>query len=257
MFAHTIDKVVPRKTYLDWLLLAFLAGHVNVGGFLSCQRFVTHVTGFATLAGIEIFRLNFLGAIAILSVPAYFFAGVMVSGYLTEGNFARRVHGNRYAPVMGLVSAMLFLVAGLGTLKIFGTFGEPAQIQKDYLLLALLCGASGLQNAAITSASGSTIRTTHLTGLTTDMGLGWVRILWGNLDAPHRENERRANKLRVFTILSFIAGGAVGTFCYMWLSYLGFVVPACIAYYCAREAKGAVRPPPETKSAPIPRDPSG
>ena len=242
MFDHTIHKTAPKRVYFDWLLLAFLAGHVNVGGYLACHRFVTHVTGFATLAGIEFFRLNFFGGLAVLSVPAYFFAGVVVSGYLTEGNYARKVNGNRFAPVMGLVAGMLAAVAILGQFKIFGSFGEPAVMGKDYLLLALLCGASGLQNAAITSASGATIRTTHLTGLTTDMGLGVVRVIWGNLDGPHRENEFRANKLRAFTILAFIAGGAVGTFCYMWLSYLGFLFPALIAYYTSREARVGNKP---------------
>jgi len=250
MFDHSIHKSAPKRVYFDWFLLAFLAGHVNVGGYLACHRFVTHVTGFATLAGIEFYHFNLLGALAVLSVPAYFFAGVVISGYLTEGNFARKIQGNRFAPVMGLVAGMLAAVAILGWFNVFGQFGAPAELGNDYLLLALLCGASGLQNAAITSASGSTVRTTHLTGLTTDMGLGLVRLVWGGLDGPHRENEFRANKLRAATILAFIAGGAAGTFSYMWFSYLGFLLPAGIALYISHEAK-------QGKKADAYVDPSG
>ena len=52
MFHHRIHDKVGYKTYLDWFLLAFLGGHVNAGGYLACHRFVSHVTGFATLAGV-------------------------------------------------------------------------------------------------------------------------------------------------------------------------------------------------------------
>ena len=62
----------------------------------------------------------------------------------------------------------LSLVASacLGYFHFFGEFGEEVRLKRDYFFLALLCAASGLQNAAITTASGATVRTTHLTGLT-------------------------------------------------------------------------------------------
>ena len=67
----------------------------------------------------------------------------------------------------------------------FGEFGEPLRLKRDYLLLALLCTASGLQNAVVSSLSGSIIRTTHLTGTTTDLGIGLIRVLYSTGD-PHR-----------------------------------------------------------------------
>lgn len=237
MFSHTIHESVRKRVYFDWFLLSFLAGHVNVGGFLACERFVTHVTGFASLAGIAFFKRGIIPALAVLSVPFYFLLGVMLSAYLTESKRAHSVHGNRYAPVMGLVAALLAAAAILGYLDFFGAFGATANIRRDYIFLALLCAASGLQNAAITSASGATVRTTHLTGITTDLGLGIVRHRLGKLDAGAKEREYKANKLRAATITSFILGSFVGAFCYEQWAYLGFLVPATLALYAAYEAR--------------------
>ncbi len=261
MFSHTIHESVRKRVYFDWFLLSFLAGHVNAGGFLACERFVTHVTGFATLAGVALFKSGIMPALAILSVPLYFLLGVMLSAYLTERKLAHRVHGNRYAPVMGLVATLLAAVAIFGYFDFFGTFGDTVILHQDYVLLALLCGASGLQNAAITSSSGATVRTTHLTGITTDLGLGIIRHRLGKLDAPAKEREYKANKLRAATIGSFILGSFVGAFCYVQWSYLGFLVPAAIALWTANEARreGAVGrrvPPPAKEKKPRMRAPS-
>lgn len=237
MFSHTIHESVRKRVYFDWFLLSFIAGHINAGGFLACERFVTHVTGFATLAGVALFKNGIIAALAVLSVPLYFLLGVMLSGFLTERRISHRVHGNRYAPVMGLVAAMLGAVAVLGYFDYFSTFGQTVIMSQDYVFLALLCGASGLQNAAITSASGSTVRTTHLTGITTDLGLGIIRHRLGNLDTKAKEREFKANKLRAATITSYILGSFVGAFCYVQWQYAGFIIPSALALWTANEAR--------------------
>lgn len=48
-----ISDDVPFRVQWSWLILSFTAGAVNAGGFLSCQRFVSHVTGFVTISGLN------------------------------------------------------------------------------------------------------------------------------------------------------------------------------------------------------------
>lgn len=215
-----------------WLMLGFNAGCINAGGFLATGRFVTHVTGFATLFGADLLHGHVAASIRILSVPGFFLLGSMVAGMLTD----RRIHHRktpRYDLVMALCAACLLLAAAAGELEQFGSFGAESRIEEAYFLLALLCLASGLQNGAITSSSGSSVRTTHLTGLTTDLGLGIARLLTLRpTDAGFRA-ERLASGLRAGTILAFIAGSAAGAALFLTLRYRGFLLPAAIALYAA------------------------
>jgi uncharacterized membrane protein YoaK (UPF0700 family) len=124
-------------------------------------------------------------------------------------------------------------------LHFFGPFGEVVRLKRDYFLLALLCLASGLQNASISSSSGGTVRASHLTGITTDLGIGLVRAMsmprYGlgeaNADNAELKSEWAANRYRVGTIISFACGSLIGAYLFMKIQYLGFLVPAGIAMY--------------------------
>lgn len=231
MFQHKINDTASLKTYFDWFVLSFLAGSINTGGYLACHRFVSHITGFATLAGISFERLNLLEAFGALLIPLFFVAGVMVSAYLTERKHVHKLRAQKYSPVMGLVALLLGVVALGGSLNWFGQFGDPAQIKHDFTLLACLCGACGLLNGAITSASGFTIRTTHLTGLATDLGLGLVRTKLHGLTGEEKARETKANLLRMGTIISFIIGSLAGAFVFMRFQYKGFLFPMLLSIY--------------------------
>ncbi len=145
--------------------------------------------------------------------------------------------GRRFAPVMGIVAIMLAIVVCMGMLGVFGTFGEPSVLKRNYILLCLLCGECGLQNAAITSASGATVRTTHLTGLLTDLGLGLVRAEIHSKSRAQREQDRKSNYLRMGTIFSFISGAAVGAVLFSKLQFAGFLMPMGIAMHFSRVGK--------------------
>lgn len=231
MFRYRLDEVPDRSVVFHWLLLGFNAGCINAGGFLATGRFVTHVTGFATLFGVDFQQAGLLASLQILSVPVFFLIGAMIAGLLTD----RAIHLKatpHYDYVMALCSACLLLAAAAGGSDYFGAFGESFHLKHTYLLLALLCLASGLQNGAITSSSGSSVRTTHLTGLTTDLGLGFARMLTFRKGDRRRE-EWLANALRAGTILAFIIGSAAGAWLFSALRYRGFIVPGAIAAYAA------------------------
>jgi uncharacterized membrane protein YoaK (UPF0700 family) len=240
MYQHRLTDAVGLKTYLDWLLLAFLAGAINAGGFLACNRFVSHVTGFATIAGVDFAQGEWGAAFGILTVPLYFLGGVMLSAYLID----RRAHEGkkpRYALVMSLVTILLLLSAIGGFFNFWGPFGDEMLLRDDYFLLSFLCAASGLQNAALTSATGATIRITHLTGLTTDLGIGLVRAAKREKSDPERRLEMITNAMRAGTILAFMLGSAVGAVLYLKYQYLGFLMPAAIAAYATWVAVQAER----------------
>lgn len=238
MFNHRFDETPNNIVVLHWFMLSFNGGCINAGGFLATGRFVSHVTGFATLFGVDLTNNEIEAALGILSVPLFFLGGAFIAGLLID----RPIHKGKkphYDWVMGLCAFCLFLAAGGGEALQFGSFGQVIGLKENYVLLVLLCLASGLQNAAITSSSGRSVRTTHLTGLTTDLGLGLARILTFDLKAEHFTKEMRSNTLRVGSILSFVLGSAVGAWIFFKLGYKGFIFSALIALYAAWHGKKA------------------
>lgn len=232
MFNHSLDQNVDRHVYLNWFLLSLSGGFINAGGFLATGRFVSHVTGFATLFGVDLAKVQFQDAFGILSVPVFFLIGSFIAGILID--HPRHLgHKPRFDWVMGISSACLILAATGGELSIFGTFGETFKLEQSYILLVLLCLSCGLQNAAITSSSGKSVRTTHLTGLTTDLGLGLARLFSLGLTHNLSHKEIRANFLRAGSIASFIIGSVLGAGVFLSFGYKGFLFPAAISIYAA------------------------
>ncbi len=236
MYRHTIKENVPGWTIFNWSLLAFLSGSVNAGAFLACSRFVTHLTGFATHFGIDLVEENYVEALGIAVVPVFFIIGSMASALLVDRRITLHKEP-RYDIAMLLVAFCMVLAAFGGYFNLFGRFGDVAQIRSDFILLVLLCGGSGVQNAAITSASKGSIRSTHLTGISTDLGIGLVKLYYTNRSDERTWGRRvRAQMIRVLSIGAFIAGSVAGAWLFIHFHYLGFLVPAAIALHVARVA---------------------
>ena len=209
MFNHRFDQNADNLVVAHWFLLSFNGGFINAGGFLATGRFVSHVTGFATLFGVRLGDHDAGAAFGILSVPVFFLLGAFLAGMLIDRPLYRGQKPH-FDWVMGLSSLCLVLAAGCERLFHLGLSGHMIALEEGYVLLGLLCLASGLQNAAITSSSGRSVRTTHLTGLTTDLGLGIARVFTFPGDTDRGRAERRANFLRLGSILAFVLGSAVG-----------------------------------------------
>ena len=215
----------------QWFLLAAGAGLINTGGFLACQRFVSHVTGFATMHGIDLAGGHWAGAISMAVVPVYFLLGCMFSAWVVD----RRIQQGKnplYALPLGVIALLLGFVALAGEQGAFGVFGEYTP-GLDHLMLAVLCLACGIQNAVVTTATGAIMRSTHLTGTTTDLGTGIVRSLLMPPGSPERRLERRFNWMRAGQIAAFIAGAYIGAYVFPQWRYLGFALPAGIALLSA------------------------
>lgn len=217
-----------RLNYWIWCSLAFQAGAINAGGFLACQKFVSHITGFATMFGAELATGAWTTALGLLSVPIFFILGGVISALFID----RRISAHRrpqYTQVIFLVGLLLTLVAVLGSTNNFSNFGSFIDFNEDYEFLALLCLACGMQNAAVTSASGAVIRTTHLTGISTDLSIGLVRIFSGHLSTDAQRLELRKAHIRLSLIASFITGSVIGALFFLRFEYLGFLLPALLS----------------------------
>jgi uncharacterized membrane protein YoaK (UPF0700 family) len=111
----------------------------------------------------------------------------------------------------------------------FGKFGEPLALPRDYALLGMLCLICGLQNATVSLVSKSVVRTTHLTGVTTDLGIGLVRMMNRRLLGVEYEGETRANMMRVGIISGFVLGSIVGFQIFRSWEFRGFIFPTLVS----------------------------
>jgi uncharacterized membrane protein YoaK (UPF0700 family) len=84
LFGNESISHYTKYNVSTWMLMAFQAGVLNIGGFMACHRFVSHVTGFATFFGYEINQKDSSHAIGMLIVPLFFLLGAMVSAQLVD-----------------------------------------------------------------------------------------------------------------------------------------------------------------------------
>lgn len=197
--------------------LAFVAGALNAGGFLAIGQYTSHMTGMLSSAADNLVLGNSaLVATALLSVLS-FASGAASTAIMI--NFARRnTDLNVYMPPL-LIEAVLLLVFGL-----MGAHLQMHEFVDLSLTAAMLCYVMGLQNALITKISNAEIRTTHVTGLVTDIGIELGKLFYWNRQTGHiREIEVIANrtKLRVHLLLvvSFLIGGVLGALGFKHVGY--------------------------------------
>jgi len=212
-------------------VLPFVAGSVNASGFFIVGAYTSHVTGSVARVGEELAQRNVAGALHAAFLVLSFFLGAAAATALLDR--PTTPHRGHYARPLGAEAATLLIVMLLG-------MTEPKTTPwLKSVTTALLCFGMGLQNALVTRLSGAVVRTTHLTGIVTDMGMETVRAyrllkshgLKGLL--PRLLQFRTApelGKLRLHgaILLSFTLGALVGPYLYLRCGYVSMVLPLSI-----------------------------
>jgi uncharacterized membrane protein YoaK (UPF0700 family) len=167
-------------------LLSFVAGVVNVVGFLSVQRLTTNVTGHFAFFVDEVFKFHFSESFIYFLFILFFFLGSFVSSLLVEIITTKNERFIFVIPTI-IESIILFGIA---------SFGHILIENNSNLIAFSLLFAMGLQNSYVSKISNAVVRTTHLTGLFTDLGIEIAQLFFPKLH-PHREKLKANIKLRV------------------------------------------------------------
>lgn len=183
-------------------MLSCVAGVVNVAGFLAVQRLTTNVTGHFAFFVDEIFKLNFWQGFIYFLYIFFFFSGSFVSGMLTALT-ARKHERLMYAAPVIIESAILLLI---------GIFYPGLKGTPDIIAFSLLF-AMGMQNSLVTTISNAAVRTTHLTGLFTDLGIELSQLFFYKSD-EHKRKLVSSIRLRLTIISFFFLGGIAGGILY-------------------------------------------
>lgn len=245
------DQGQPRTDRQNRLLagyLAFVGGFVNVGGFVVLGRFSSHVTGSVGLAAHALAFGDLTPAVVAVVMITAFFAGAVTASVVVEsGAFGRAAPS--YAVALAIEAILLLSFTGLV---------PRLHLMRDAMLEpALLAGAMGLQNSLVTRLSGAVVRTTHLTGVVTDLGIEtarWARYgrrvlgerLGISLLIGQNEAELPAlpKTLLLATIaIAFVIGAMTGAHVVVWLGHRAMLIPAAlvIAFAAYAIANGRAR----------------
>lgn len=199
MFSHIGKTRTPKHNLGIASLLSFVAGLVNVVGFFSVQKLTTNVTGHFAFFVDEVFKLSFENAFHVALFVIFFFLGAFFANFMVE-TYSRIRESKTYIFPIITEAIILGVVAFIGN--------DLIADNPDIIAFSLLF-AMGMQNSLVTSISKSIVRTTHLTGLFTDMGIEFSQLFFFK-DQFHKRQLIKSIKLRLTIIFMFFFGGLSG-----------------------------------------------
>jgi uncharacterized membrane protein YoaK (UPF0700 family) len=207
---------------LAWAM-AFVAGAVNAGGFLAVGHYTSHMTGVVSSMADELAGGDLTTALAAMAMMLSFMGGAFACTTLISFGQRRRMR-SRYALTLAFESVLML---------VFGFMGNRLEQEIKFTLpmtVMLLCFIMGMHNAVTSIISGAAVRTTHLTGTVTDIGIELSRLTYVNIH--HRSGRERivANRQKLSLLLlilaSFLGGGVAGA---LGFKHIGFKVTVPLA----------------------------
>lgn len=198
-------------------LLCVTAGFVNAAGFLAFSVLTTNVTGHAALFAEQIALQNWKTARVVALWMFLFLAGAFASSLIVSW-IGRNQRFSYVIPLL-IETGILLAVA------LFGYKYNNGLIAKELYAGGLLF-AMGLQNSLVSIVSGSVVRTTHLTGTFTDLGIELAQVIQKRGE-DHAALKTRI-KLRLVIIFFFMCGALIGAYLFRYFSFYAFYIPALI-----------------------------
>jgi uncharacterized membrane protein YoaK (UPF0700 family) len=195
-------------------MLSFVAGIVNISGVLAINTLTTNVTGHFAFFAEEFIKAEYQTALTFLSYILFFFLGAFCSSALVEVMLRRKPNQSHALPML-LEMAILVFVA----------FSASKPFVSHEAIACALLFAMGVQNALVTKVSQATVRTTHLTGLFTDLGIETSQLFFYR-DKTESRKLSRSIYLRLAIIVFFFLGGVLGGFLFTAIDTYSFIVGA-------------------------------
>jgi uncharacterized membrane protein YoaK (UPF0700 family) len=215
-------RFAEHRSLLERAILGFMlpavAGAINASGFFAVGAYTSHMSGNVARVGDDLATGHLALALHGFTLIASFVAGAMLCTFLIR--YGRRQGGPPYWRPLLLEALIVFVFATVSVGSGHGAHLGSTQ------MTALLCCAMGVQNAMVTKLSGARIRTTHMTGVVTDIGIEIARAI----DDRLRRAESAPSKLRlhVAVLASFTIGATLGPLGYLSFGHLAMLFPGAL-----------------------------
>ena len=195
-------------------LTAFSSGMVNVASVIIFFAFTSNVTGHFAILAEEIAKGHWHQAAVVFGWIFLFFFGNFVSNFIVIN-----VKNKTYlAHALPLTLEILCLL----TVGIYGQYYYQESLRETEFLVGIMLFAMGLQNGLTASISNFGVKTTHLTGLTTDLGI--LASMFTKKEFRNNSKLMGKAKLLVYIASSYLIGGIVSGFLYLQMEFRVFFV---------------------------------
>lgn len=200
-----LRQAKEERTLKDNLRLAsstaFVAGMTNVAGVIAFLAFTSNVTGHVATLAKHVVERNFEEVIVFFIWLLMFLLGAFAANFIIKSVEDKSKYWAHAQPII-LEIIILLLIATYGH-----HFYDETQTEREILIGATLF-TMGLQNSMVSVISGGLIKTSHLSGLFTD--LGGELAEWFHPKSKKPQEIKHKLYIRL-TILSFyFFGGMVG-----------------------------------------------
>lgn len=195
------------------MLTAFTAGMVNVASLILFFSFTSNVTGHYAILAEEIAKGKWFQVIIVMLWIFLFFAGSFFSNYIIIHGSKRKTYLTHSIPL--ILEIVCLLIVG-----VYGQFFYKETLMETEILVALLLFSMGLQNGLTASISNFVVKTTHLTGLTTDLAVHLSMITL----KKYREKQEIRDKIKLMVSIasSYLVGGIIAGSITYWFQFTVF-----------------------------------
>lgn len=237
MFKHQGSSRSDRENRRLAGYLALIGGFVNSAGFMLIGSFTSHVTGNVGRLANDLAVRDFHAAVFAATMIVAFFGGAFAASMAIESDVFRKMP-YAYAFILACEGSMLLVFMLLSRLT---TAEHPRLLDAE---AAILCVTMGMQNSLVTRLSGAVVRTTHLTGVFTDLGIEaarWFRWWRGSLaERVHvrlafgraRPEKPAAAKVALLGTIagSFTTGAVAGAQIVVHLQHATMLIPSAAVF---------------------------
>lgn len=201
------------------VLTAFTAGMVNVASFMIFLSFSSNVTGYFAIFAAELVKGNYYQVLVVASWILLFFFGSFFANLVV-------IHVNRNKYIAHAIPIILEIMCLLAV-GIYGQFFYQETLTETEYMLSLMLFAMGLQNGLTASISNFSVKTTHLTGATTDLGILFSMFT----KKSFRDNSELRDKAKLILSIttSYVVGAILAGLIYQYVQFrLFYLVSGCL-----------------------------
>lgn len=216
-----LSKYSKDRTLRDNINLgsitAFAAGMVNVAAFILFFSFTSNITGYYAILANEIAEGKPTQIFVVLAWIFLFFMGSFTSTFIIINS---KKSDRLFSHAIPLVIEIILLLL----VWYYGDFYYEESLAETEFLIALLLFTMGIQNGLTATLSNFQVKTTHLTGQTTDLAIHLAMLT----RKEYRKNSEVSNKVKLFSsiICSYLFGGSVAGFITHWIEFKVFPIIA-------------------------------
>lgn len=182
------------------IFTAITAGMVNVASLVLFYSFTSNVTGHFAILAEEIANGNWFQIAVVLFWVGLFFSGSFLSNFIIINSTKKTAFFSHSIPM--ILEILGFIVVG-----VYGNYFYTETLTETEFLVAILLFSMGLQNGLTASITNFAVKTTHVTGLTTDLAIH-VSML---TQKKYRKNEQIVEKTKLMSaiLFSYVVGGVI------------------------------------------------